>query len=143
MGSAEEHYVTEPGRVRGVVLHRAPVIEDPRGFLSPTQFPDTLPFIPRRYFLVYDVPSEEIRGAHAHIACHQFLVAVSGSVTVEGDDGDTRETYVLNHPATGLYLPPMTWASEYAYSADARQLCLASDPYDPDYVPPVPEEEAV
>ena len=125
----------KPSAVSGVALYEATEIEDPRGFLVASQYPTSIPFIPKRVFLVYDVPSEEVRGAHAHIACHQFLVAVHGSVTVEVDDGTCRETFVLDRPNKGLYVPPMIWASEYAYSGDARQMCLASDPYDPaDYI---------
>ena len=31
-----------------------------------------------------------------------------------------------------LYVPPLVWAIQYKYSADALLLVLASDPYDPD-----------
>ena len=38
-------------------------------------------------------------------------------------------------PSIGLYLPPMIWAVQYRYSADALLLVFASDPYDAgDYI---------
>jgi hypothetical protein len=51
--------------VRGVTVYRMPIIEDIRGKLSFAEYGQFLPFVPQRYFLVYDVPSREVRGEHA------------------------------------------------------------------------------
>ena len=40
-----------------------------------------LPFAPRRYFVVYDVPGKEVRGEHAHRTLHQLLVCLKGSLS--------------------------------------------------------------
>jgi acetyltransferase-like isoleucine patch superfamily enzyme/dTDP-4-dehydrorhamnose 3,5-epimerase-like enzyme len=121
--------------VRGVAMHRLPRVEDMRGNLSVGEFGRHLPFVPRRYFVVFDVPSAEVRGEHAHRSCHQFLVCVHGMVSVVVDDGARREEYRLDAPELGLYVPPMVWATQYRYSADAVLLVLASAPYDAgDYV---------
>ena len=51
------------------------------------------------------------------------------------DDGEKRAEIVLDRPDLGLYLPPMTWATQYRHSADALLLVFASDYYDPaDYI---------
>jgi len=122
-------------RVRGVQLHIFNAISDMRGNLSVGEFEREVPFIPKRYFLVYDVPTAETRGEHAHLKCHQFLIAVRGTVHVVADDGEKREEFVLDRPNLGLYLPPMTWGIQYRYSVDASLLVFASDYYDPsDYV---------
>lgn len=121
--------------VRGVTLHRLKNVADMRGSLSVGEFGRDIPFEVKRYFLVYDVPSVEIRGEHAHRSCEQFLIAVKGSVHVVADDGSNREQFVLDRPGLGLYLPPMTWGIQYRYSADAVLLVLASQHYDSaDYV---------
>lgn len=121
--------------VRGVTLHRLKNVQDMRGSLSVGEFGRDIPFDVKRYFLVYDVPSVEIRGEHAHLRCEQFLIAVKGSVHVVADDGVNREQFVLDRPGLGLYLPPMTWGIQYRYSADAVLLVLASQYYDnQDYV---------
>lgn len=73
--------------VEGVRLHRLPHFVDMRGALCVSEFERDLPFLPRRYFVVYNVPSQEIRGEHAHRRCHQFMVCVHGSVRVLADDG--------------------------------------------------------
>ena len=121
--------------VDGVTLHRMLMAVDLRGSLSAGEVPAHLPFAPRRYFMVYDVPGKEVRGEHAHRRCRQFLVCARGSLSVVVDDGKTSEEIVLNSPEIGLYLPPMVWAVQYKYSSDALLVVLASDPYDPnDYI---------
>ncbi len=122
-------------RVRGVVLHRLPRIEDLRGNLTAGEFDRSIPFPVRRYFMVFQVPSVEVRGEHAHRTCHQFLVCAHGSVSVVADDGSAREEFLLDDPSLGLHLPPMTWGVQYRYSADAVLLVFASHHYDAsDYI---------
>jgi UDP-2-acetamido-3-amino-2,3-dideoxy-glucuronate N-acetyltransferase len=123
--------------VPGVTLHRFARHEDMRGSLTSglTATPDGVPFDVRRWFLVYDVPTREIRGEHAHRRCHQFLMCVCGSVMVAVDDGRRRAEVLLDDPTLGVHVPPMVWATQYRYEADAKLLVLASDPYDPeDYI---------
>lgn len=111
------------------------MVPDLRGSLTVGEFAREIPFVPKRYFLVFDVPTAETRGEHAHHRCEQFLVAVRGSVSIVADDGDMREEFILDRPQLGLYLPPMTWAIQYRYTADAILLVFASEYYDPaDYV---------
>jgi dTDP-4-dehydrorhamnose 3,5-epimerase-like enzyme len=103
--------------------------------LSVGEFSSQIPFIPQRYFIVFDVPGKEVRGEHAHRRCHQFLVCARGSLNVVIDDGTFSEEIVLDRPDVGLYIPPMIWAVQYKYSADALLLVFASDHYDPgDYI---------
>jgi len=121
--------------VRGVSLHHFPVIPDLRGSLTVGEFAKEIPFAPLRYFMVFDVPSREVRGEHAHRECHQFLICVRGSCAVVADDGRNRMEVTLDAPHKGLYLPPMTWGVQYKYSADALLLVFASHHYDnADYI---------
>jgi UDP-2-acetamido-3-amino-2,3-dideoxy-glucuronate N-acetyltransferase len=108
---------------------------DMRGSLVVAEFARDLPFEPARFFMVYDVPSRDVRGEHAHRACEQVLVCLRGSVRAIVDDGETREEYVLDSPEVGLHMPAMTWGTQYAYSADAILAVFASLPYDEaDYI---------
>jgi hypothetical protein len=94
-----------------------------------------LPFGVQRIFYLYDIPGGESRGAHAHIKCHQFLVAASGSFEIVIDDGKTKRQILLNQPNLGLYIPPGIWASEVNFSSGSVCLVLASDKYDEsDYI---------
>lgn len=122
-------------RVKGVTLHHFKMVPDLRGSLTVAEFEKDFPFTPKRYFLVYDVPTAETRGEHAHLQCAQFLIAVKGSVCVIVDDGTQRDEIILNRPQYGIYLPPMTWGIQYNYSSDAVLLVFASETYDSaDYI---------
>jgi acetyltransferase-like isoleucine patch superfamily enzyme len=124
-----------PSSVKGVTLHRFPLVSDIRGNLTVGEFERSVPFVPKRYFMVLDVPSVETRGEHAHHQCQQFLICVKGRCSVVADDGVHREEFLLDRPDVGLYLPPMTWGIQYNYSADAVLLVFASDYYDSrDYI---------
>jgi acetyltransferase-like isoleucine patch superfamily enzyme len=121
--------------VRGVQLHELLLVHDMRGELSVGEFERTVPFRPRRYFLVFDVPTREIRGEHAHKTCQQFLVCVKGTCSVVVDDGTRRQELLLDRPNLGLLIPAGIWATQYKYSRDAVLLVFASDFYDPaDYI---------
>jgi len=121
--------------VRGVTLHRLKQVKDLRGSLSAGEFVRDIPFAVKRYFLVYDVPSAETRGEHAHHTCHQFLLCVRGTCAVVADDGLRRQEFMLDRPDLGVHLPPLVWGIQYKYSADAVLLVFASEHYDAtDYV---------
>lgn len=128
---------TEPEfiNVKGVTLHEFPLIHDLRGNLTVGEFEKEIPFLPKRYFSVFDVPNKEVRGEHAHKECHQFLVCIKGSCHVVADDGEQRQEFMLDNPNKGIYLPPMVWGIQYKYSADAVLMVFASDHYDSsDYI---------
>lgn len=122
-------------KVKGVTLHELPHIRDMRGSLSVGEFERSVPFRSKRFFLVFDVPSREVRGEHAHHTCHQFLLCIKGSCSVVADDGIHRSEFDLNRPNLGIYLPPMIWGTQYKYSEDAVLLVFASHYYDAnDYI---------
>jgi UDP-2-acetamido-3-amino-2,3-dideoxy-glucuronate N-acetyltransferase len=121
--------------VGGAVLYHLPRITDHRGDLSFAELNQSLPFPVARYFLVFGVPSREIRGEHAHRTLHQFLVAVHGSCSVRLFDGLRSEEIVLDCPERALHVPPMVWTTQYKYSSDAVLLVLASEVYrEGDYI---------
>ena len=124
-----------PVSVSGVSVHKIPVITDLRGSLSFAEFGQALPFVVQRYFIVFDVPSNEVRGEHAHRQLHQFLVCIKGTCSIVVDDGERREEILLDSPGVGVHVPPMVWSVQYKYSRDATLLVLASDTYDAvDYI---------
>lgn len=118
--------------VPGVELLRVPLIEDMRGNLVAREVGKGLPFVPQRCFLIFDVPSKEVRGEHAHRRCAQLLVCVRGAVAVVCDDGSRRQEVTLDEPTAALLLPPMIWGTQYKYTKDAVLMVFASRPYEPD-----------
>lgn len=121
-----------PGEARFVALTTA---TDLRGSLTAVDHESDLPFRAERSFVVYDVPTRDVRGEHAHRRCEQLLVCLRGSVRALVDDGHDRREVLLDRPDRGLYIPAMVWGSQYRYSADAVLLVYASRPYeDHDYI---------
>jgi hypothetical protein len=121
--------------VAGCTLTRLPSVLDLRGALTFAEVGQYLAFVPRRYFVVYDVPSRKIRGSHAHHELHELIFAVGGSVTVTVDNGRERGQMVLDDPTLLLHLRPLTWTTQYAYSPGAALVVLASHEYeDADYI---------
>ncbi len=118
--------------VKQVKLIKLPRIVDLRGSLTFGEYDQHLPFIPKRYFVVFDVPSMEVRGEHAHKQTHQFLICLKGSCSVVIDDGINRDEITLNEPDIGIYLPPMIWGIQYKFTTNAILLVLASDVYNAD-----------
>ncbi len=121
---------TSPTALGEATIHHLPKVTDLRGSLIFGEASRHVPFDVKRYFLVFDVQSEHIRGEHAHRRLHQFLVCVSGRCNVVTDDGRTRHEVVLDSPSKGVHIPPMVWATQYKFSRDAVLLVLASDYYD-------------
>jgi hypothetical protein len=106
-----------------------PALGDPRGKLTFIEGGRHVPFVLRRVFYVYDVPSDTARGAHALGTCHQCLIAVAGSLDVTLDDGRRTRTVRLDRPSAGLLVPPMIWRTMERFAPGTVCLVLASEPY--------------
>lgn len=111
-------------------LIEVPEISDERGSLTFGQFDAHIPFVPRRYFTIMDVPAGSRRGGHAHRTVEQFIVALRGRVAIALDDGVRTRNVVLDSPRTALYVPPMVWNDLGEMSPETVILCLASGEYD-------------
>jgi hypothetical protein len=111
-----------------------PKITDPRGNLAVVE-KETLPYKIERVYYLYDVPSDSHRGGHAHKKCLELLIAVSGSFTVELDNGTEKQTVTLNKPNKGLLIPTMIWRELADFSSGAMCLVLASHEFEEsDYI---------
>ena len=105
------------------------------GYISVTQDRRIVPFEIKRIFWTYYTPESIVRGRHAHHATQQVLIALAGRiiVTTELANG-TIETFRLEDPNVGLYVPPHAWHT-MQYSHSAVQLVLTSAAYEEsDYI---------
>lgn len=108
---------------------------DSKGNLSVIENGKTLPFDVKRVYYLYDVPGGESRGAHAHRALSQLIIAASGSFSVTLDDGICKRTFFLNRPYQGLYVKPGLWRSLDDFSSGSVCMVMASEIYvDDDYI---------
>lgn len=119
----------------GAKIYPISSFSDMRGSLSVLEWEKQVPFLVKRLFYTYDTISTKVRGEHAHKECHQFLIAVSGSLSVIADNGTDREEFMLDSPAKGLHLPSGIWGIQYKHKPGTVLLVLASHEYDKaDYI---------
>lgn len=108
--------------------------EKGRGNLSVIE-KNCIPFVFKRVYYLYDVPSDAYRGGHAHKEQLEFLIALSGSFDVILDDGKVKTKIMLNKPNKGLLIPTGIWRELENFSSGSVCLVLASDVFDEeDYI---------
>lgn len=108
---------------------------DRKGNITVIENGETVPFDTKRVYYLYDVPGGESRGAHAHKALYQLIIAASGSFTVTLDDGENKKTYTLNRPYQGMLVKPGLWRDLDNFSSGSVCLVLSSEKYDAeDYI---------
>ena len=105
---------------------------DRKGNITVVENGKTLPFDVKRVYYLYDVPSGESRGAHAHKDLSQLIIAASGSFRVVLDDGQYKRSFFLNSPYQGLYVKSGMWRDLEDFSSGAVCMVLASDVYQKD-----------
>lgn len=106
-----------------------PRMVDPEGSLTFIEGERHVPFELKRVFYIYDVPTAESRGAHAHKELQQVLICLSGSFDVLLEDGEQRREVRMNRPWRGLYVPRMIWAAIINFDPGSVCLVLASERY--------------
>lgn len=122
----------------GLTVYDCSIIElnkhfsERKGNLSVIENNNTVPFDIKRVFYIYDIPGGVSRGAHAHIKCHEFLIAATGGFDVLLDDGINKRTVSLNRPYYGLHIPPGIWASEQNFTGGSVSLVFTSHLFEKD-----------
>lgn len=92
-------------------------------------------FFTKRVFWISNVPSEDIRGVHAHRLENQVLVCLKGKVKVslENVEGQQFE-FFLENENEGLIVPKMHWQS-IKFSENSILLVFADKEYsEEDYI---------
>lgn len=114
-----------------------PEIRDERGvkvlgFIEPGR---NCPFLIQRVYYMHDFPVGVDRGHHAHHRCHRLLVALSGRVEVDLELGGRNDSFVLDSPGSGLFVPAPCWIVYRAKTANAVLMAIASEKFDEaDYI---------
>lgn len=117
-----------------VRLIEIPKIQDRRGNLSVIEG-NAIPFVSKRVYYLYDVPSGSKRGGHAHVEQQEFLIALSGSFDVVLKDGKTIKTITLNKPNEGLLIVSGIWRELKNFSSGSVCLVLSSGEFsEEDYI---------
>ncbi|OED46080.1 hypothetical protein AB832_01065 [Flavobacteriaceae bacterium (ex Bugula neritina AB1)] len=115
-------------------MFNIPKIKDPRGNIGVIE-KNIIPFKTNRVYYLYDVPSDAVRGGHAHKKLKQVLIALSGSFDIILRDSFNEKKITLNKPDKGLLIESGIWRELENFSAGSVCLVLASECYDEeDYI---------
>ena len=102
------------------------------GSLTVIENSGSMPFLIKRVYYIYDVPTDEGRGGHSHHTLEGLMVALSGSFVVTLDDGKDRRVFTLDRPYRALYIPAGIWRTVENFSSGAICMVAASDKFDAD-----------
>lgn len=104
-----------------------------RGCLIPFEFGQNCPFEIKRAFIIKDVPDIEItRGNHINTKSKCFIIPLQGSVNIDCEEAQTKETFILNNNCKGLFIDCGVYRKLYNFSNNAIILCLSDNKYNSD-----------
>jgi dTDP-4-dehydrorhamnose 3,5-epimerase-like enzyme len=111
------------------------LLGDKRGSLISLEQNKNIPFDIKRIYYIFDTQQEVSRGFHAHRNLQQVAICVKGSCRFTLDDGQTRESILMDSPSVGLYIDNHKWREMDDFSEDCVLIVLASDYYEEaDYI---------
>jgi len=109
-----------------------PCYTDQRGSLSVLDGPPILPFEPKRFYYLYNLPADAHRGCHAHKTEMELIMALAGRFKVTVNNGESTREFELTSPDQGLYVPPLVWHDIYGFAPGSVCGVVASQRYNPD-----------
>ena len=124
---AREPWYTSALKMSEPRLITLPSFCDQRGTLAVAEWPGTLPFTPKRFYYLYNLLPDALRGVHAHWKEEEVILALSGSFTVTLDDGCKRTEHRLDRPEIGLHIPSLIWHELHGFSTGAVCAVFASE----------------
>jgi hypothetical protein len=99
------------------------------GEIVVAETPTEVPFAIARMFTLR-APKMAERGKHAHRACTQLMLCVSGTVSVLCDDGDRTCTFQLDRTNFALLVPPSIWNTVTFLEQDSVVVVLCDRPFE-------------
>ncbi len=123
--------------VKNCDLVQLPQIEDGiDGCISVVENLKHIKFEIKRVYYIYNLGNANaIRGKHSHKELEQVIFCVNGSFLLSVDDGENKQSIVLDKPSLGVYLGTNLWHTMTDFSKDCVLLVLASEFFaESDYV---------
>lgn len=94
-----------------------------------------IPFKIKRFYIIYDVENDAVRGKHAHKKTVQMIFCLRGKVQLVLDNGREKENIILKKPSHGLLVNKMIWHDMAKFEKDTILLTVASEYFDEaDYI---------
>ncbi len=105
------------------------VFRENRGTLAVIDFAN-LPFNPKRFFWIFEVPVGTSRAGHAHLYCEQFLICQNSKVRIRITNSKMNLTEISMVPGDSILLPRLTWLELLNFDENAVLGVFASEHYD-------------
>lgn len=105
---------------------KVPGASDPRGSVNFLELGKGLDFPPKRLFWLHHVAPGQWRGRHGHRESKLVLIAASGGCQAHLDDGQVKETVVLDDPTRALYVAPWVWHELTDFAPNTAVMVIAS-----------------
>jgi dTDP-4-dehydrorhamnose 3,5-epimerase-like enzyme len=114
---------------------KIPKCLDERGQINFFEIDKEIDFAIKRVYYISNVPNGQERGKHAHKELKQLMLAASGEVEIELDDGKNKYNFKLNSLNEALYVPKGFWRVLKIKEKTAVIMVFASQIYDEaDYI---------
>tara|TARA_R110000824_G_scaffold232511_1_gene420578 strand:+ start:17397 stop:17813 length:417 start_codon:yes stop_codon:yes gene_type:complete len=109
--------------------------QDKKGNLVPVEGNQDIPFQIKRSFYIYDVPSNTVRGFHAHKKTEQVLICINGKCKITCKDENDKVEFILDAPSKAVYVPNGIWGEEEYLTEGATLLIYCSTKFNKsDYI---------
>lgn len=105
---------------------------DERGSLAALESNKNVPFDIKRVYYIFGTKDGVSRGFHAHRNLKQVAVCVTGSCKFILDNGNFKESIVLNNPLNGIFIDGLMWREIHDITPECVLLVLASEYYSED-----------
>lgn len=124
-------------KVKNSGLIKLQVFDDfPDGNLVIGEGNKNVPFSIKRVYYINNLYNRKAeRGKHAHKMLEQIIFCVNGHFTLSLDDGEKKQSILMNNPIYGVRLGPKLWHTMTRFSSDCVILVLANDYFnETDYI---------
>lgn len=106
-----------------------PNIIDESGSLGVIEYGQQLDFVVKRVFFLRDVLHDSIRGKHAHKMLEQVIVCLSGSFTIDLDNGLEKCSIKMKADDNCLYVDGRVWREMRDFSDHTVMMVLCDREY--------------
>jgi quercetin dioxygenase-like cupin family protein len=128
--------------VRGVELVVLERHSDRRGSLLAFSGDTGLPFEVENVYFIVECPPDAVRGEHAP-SHREAIIALSGSVTVDLDNGSEQESIRLAGADSALVISPGVWLRLREFTPETRLAVLSNEVHEEMTHYPEPRPELV
>ena len=116
-------------------MKKLKIYSDKTGQLVPISLKDNIPFKTKRIFVIHG-KKKFIRADHAHYRCSQFLIPLSGTMTINFENKKGKFKKILSFKKNNvLLLKAKSWCKIKFHTSNSKLMVFCDMEYDPtDYI---------